>query len=121
VHRQQGRGIDQNRCGFDRLSGIAGYDDQEDGAYERKPYANRTYDSICQQLFPIVVPGQPRRKAVRLHERTNHGEATARTRLCSAGRHDRAIGVTRILHDEVDGSPPRRDTRFVGNMGAAFS
>jgi hypothetical protein len=43
------------------------------------------------------------------------------TRLCSAGRHDRAIGVARILYDEVGGSPPRRDTRFVGNMGAAFS
>jgi hypothetical protein len=43
------------------------------------------------------------------------------TRLCSARRHDRAIGVARILHDEVGDSPPRRDTRFVGNMGAAFS
>jgi hypothetical protein len=43
------------------------------------------------------------------------------TRLCSARRHDRAIGVARILHDEVGGSPPRRDTRFVGNIGAAFS
>jgi hypothetical protein len=40
------------------------------------------------------------------------------TRLCSARRHDRAIGVARILHDEVGASPPRRDTRFVGNIGA---
>ena len=43
------------------------------------------------------------------------------TRLCSARRHDRAIGVACILLDEVGGSPPRRDTRFVGNIGAAFS
>jgi hypothetical protein len=43
------------------------------------------------------------------------------TRLCSARRHDRGIGVACILLDEVGGSPPRRDTRFVGNIGAAFS
>jgi hypothetical protein len=35
------------------------------------------------------------------------------TRLCSAGRHDRAIGVARILHDEVGGlaSSPRHPFR----------
>jgi hypothetical protein len=38
------------------------------------------------------------------------------TRLCSARRQDRAMGVACILYDEVGGSPPRRDTRFVGNM-----